>query len=195
MARLVVQAQQRLATDGVTDEQVLEAIRIRPITTARFLHVLWRAQGVFILGTLSAVGVVEASPPWNVLAGAGLAATVAGVVWIFLPLVRTDPTALLRLPVPRTAALVLTDRSVRVYRYWGAVTPVLQELSQVWPLTEIVAVQGPAQATTGGYRVHRLALAFSDETVLLVDTPEDRGLAAAQRLVDEIARRTQARRL
>jgi hypothetical protein len=120
--------------------------------------------------------------------------TAVGVVWIFLPLFRPDPDRDDSwLPVPRTAVLVLTNRAVRVYQYWGTVRPDLQELVHERPVTDVVAVADPVQRVTGQLAAWRVAIAFADGRILVADVPEGADVDAARVLIGTLRRQIASR--
>jgi hypothetical protein len=192
VTRIREKAAARLDRDG-TDAQVVEAVQIRTVAVSNASHIAWRVQGVVLLGIGSSALFFEVTSAWRFLGLPGLLLTAAGVVWMFLPLLREDPQASARLTIPRVATLVLTDRDVRVYRYAGAVVPDLQELHLCRPVDEIVAAEGPHLAVTGNLQAHRVALQFSDGKVLIVDVPEGQHVEAVQRAMDTITRRLRRR--
>jgi hypothetical protein len=112
-----------------------------------------------------------------------------GIPWIFLPLFRTDPVAASRLSIPNPSALVLTDKTLRVYRYFGAVSADLQELVHRYPRADVVGVAGPTLAITGSYKAHRIAVEFRDGKLLVADVRDGEEVHAAGRIMVTLKRR------
>jgi len=183
LVKLIDNARERLVADGAAGEKLVGAVRIHPASVAKTMNVLFRAQVFIVVGGAScALFFTATAALWRVLGGLALALSVALLVWALRPIFATDPAAAGRVSVPNPAALVLTDRHLRLYKHVGSLMPKLKALHHTWSVEDIVSIEGPVQVTTGSYEVHRLAIQFSDGLVLLADVRDGKAMDMAHRI-------------